>query len=91
MSLRTPDPQKDFGLKSMTIPTIAVVCEILANGYIIWFLLIDLPLRCARLAASTAGHQTCGMETGSYVIALVSAIMILTGVYYLASWYFPQQ
>jgi hypothetical protein len=91
MSLRTPDPEKDFGLRSMTIPTLSVLCEILANGYIIWFLLIDFPSRCASLAARTGGQQTCGMEIGGYVIASVSAVMILVGIYYLASWYFPHQ
>jgi len=91
MSLSRPDPRTDFGLESMTIPTICVLCEILANGFIIWFLLIDLPSRCSRLAAMTGGSQSCGMEIGSYVIATISAILFLAGVYYLASWHFPQQ
>jgi hypothetical protein len=91
MSSRALDPKESYGLESMTIPTIAVIGEILANCYIIWFLLIDFPSRCARLAAETGGQQSCGMETGSYVIASVSAIMILIGIYYVASWYFPQQ
>ncbi len=86
-----PDPKKDFGLESMTIPTIAVIGQILANCYIIWFLLIDIPSRCARLAAETAGQQTCGLEAGSYVIASISGIMILAGVFFLAKWYVPQQ
>jgi len=85
------DPQENYGLRSMRIPTIAMIGEILANCYIIWFLLIDFPLRCAHPAADTAGTQTCGMEAGGYAIALISAIMILIGVYYLANWYFPQQ
>jgi hypothetical protein len=91
MKYPAPDPLRDFGLKTMTIPTICVICEILANCYIIWFLLVDFPMRCNRLAAETAGQQTCGMETGAYLIAVVSAIMILGGVYYLAKWYFPQR
>jgi len=90
MKYRAPDPQRDFGLQSMTIPTLCVICEILANCYIIWFLMIDFPTRCTRLAAETAGKQTCGMETGAYIIALVSAVMILGGFYYLAKWYIPQ-
>lgn len=90
MKTRALDPQENYGLQSMTIPTIAVIGEILANSYIIWFLLVDFPSRCARLAAETGGRQTCGMEAGGYVIASVSAIMILAGVYYLAKWYFPQ-
>lgn len=90
MRLRAPDPQRDFGLQTMTIPTICVICEILANCYIIWFLLIDFPMRCARLAAETGGKQTCGMESGAYVIAAVSAVMILGGVYYLGKWHIPQ-
>jgi hypothetical protein len=91
MRIHAPDPQSEFGLQSMTIPTICVICEILANGFIIWFLLIDFPMKCARLAAETAGNQTCGLETGAYIIALVSAVMILGGVYYLGKWYIPQQ
>jgi hypothetical protein len=73
----------------MTIPTIAVIGVILANCYIIWFLLIDFPSRCARLAIETAGQQTCGMEAGAYGIAMISAVMILGGVYFLAKWNFP--
>jgi hypothetical protein len=90
MSTRALDPLENYGLKSMTIPTIAVIGEILANGYIIWFLLVDFPTRCARLAAETAGQQTCGMEAGAYVIAGISAVMILGGIYFLATWYIPQ-
>lgn len=91
MSLRRPDPRTDFGLQTMTIPTICVLCEVFANCYIVWFLLIDLPFRCARLAAMTGGSRTCGLEIGSYVVTTISAIMILVGVYYLAAWHFPQQ
>lgn len=91
MSPPNSDPQEKFGLQSMTIPTIAVIGEILANTYIIWFLLIDFPSRCARLALETNGQQTCGMEIGAYVIASISALMILGGVYYLAKWSFPQE
>jgi hypothetical protein len=91
MSTRALDPQENYGLESMTIPTIAVIGEILANCYIIWFLLIDFPSGCARLAAETAGRQTCGMEAGAYVIAMISAVLILGGVYYLGKWYIPQQ
>ncbi len=91
MSTRTLDPQANFGLQSMTIPTIAVIGVILANCYIIWFLLIDFPSRCARIAAETAGRQTCGMEAGAYVVATISAVMILGGVYFLAKWNFMQE
>lgn len=91
MSTNAPDPQENYGLRSMMIPTIAVIGEILANSYIIWFLLIDSPARCAHLAAETAGRQTCGLEAGAYVIATISAVMILGGVYFLAKWNFPQK
>jgi hypothetical protein len=91
MSTSVPDPQQNYGLRSMMIPTIAVIGEILANSYIIWFLLIDFPSRCTRLAAETGGRQICGLEVGAYVISSVSAIMILAGVYYLAKWNFPQE
>jgi hypothetical protein len=91
MSTRALDPRENYGLQSMTIPTIAVIGQILANCYIIWFLLIDFPARCTRLAAETAGQQTCGMETGAYVIATISAVMILGGIYFLAKWNIPQE
>ena len=90
MNTRAPDLQDTLGLRSMMIPTIAVIGEILANCYIIWFLLIDFPAKCARLAAETAGQQTCGMEAGAYIIATISAVMILGGIYMLAKWNFPQ-
>lgn len=91
MSTRALDPQAIYGLQSMTIPSIAVIGEILANCYIIWFLLIDFPARCARLAAETTGRQTCSMEAGAYGIAIISAVMILWGVYFLAKWNYPQK
>ena len=90
MSTRVLDPQENYGLQSMKIPTIAVIGNILANSYIIWFLLIDFPSRCIRLAGETGGRQTCWMEAGGYVIVFVSALLILAGVYYLAKWNFPQ-
>jgi hypothetical protein len=91
MSTGTPADPEVMVLSSMTIPTIALIVEILANCYIIWFLLIDFPLKCTRLASETAGRQTCGMEAGVYAIASVSALLILGGVYYLAKWNFPQE
>lgn len=80
-----------MGFQSMLVPSIAVIGEILANSYIIWFLLIDYPTRCSRLAAATGGAQTCGMEAGAYIIASISAIMILGGIFFLAKWSFPQE
>jgi hypothetical protein len=91
MSTGTPADPEIVELQSMLIPTIAVIGEILANCYIIWFLLIDYPTKCARLALETSGRQTCGMESGAYVIASVSALLILAGIYYLAKWNFPQE
>ena len=91
MSSRVLDPQENCGFESMTIPVIAVIGEILANCYIIWFLLIDYPARCTRLATETSWQQTCGLESGAYVIALISAVLILGGVYFLAKWIFPHE
>ena len=91
MSTGTPADPEIMELQSMTIPTIAIIVEILSNGYIIWFLLIDFPTKCAHLAAETAGKKTCGMEAGAYIIAVISTVMILGGVYYLAKWNFPQE
>ncbi|MFA6225723.1 MAG: hypothetical protein WC620_05975 [Methanoregula sp.] len=75
----------------MLIPTIAIIGEILVNSYIIWFLLISIPSGCAHLAAKSSGQQTCGIETGAYIIAGISAILIITGIFYLAKWNFRQE
>jgi hypothetical protein len=83
-----PDSQETLGLRSMMIPTIVIIGVMLANCIIIWFLLVDLPSRCARLAMETYGSQTCGMEIGAYLIASISAVMVLGGVYYIAKWRF---
>ncbi|MDP3565021.1 MAG: hypothetical protein Q8R70_11085 [Methanoregula sp.] len=91
MNSAQPDELENLGFRSMLIPTIAILGEILANGYIIWFLLISIPSGCTRLATESAGRQSCGIETGAYIIAGISAILILIGVYYLAKWNFPQQ
>jgi hypothetical protein len=91
MSTDTPVNLQATGVRSMLVPTLAVIGEILANGYIIWFLMIDYPSKCARLAAETAGRQSCGLEIGGYVIASASAILILAGIYYLAKWNLPPE
>jgi hypothetical protein len=76
--------------KSLTLPTIALVLEILANCAIIWYLLVEIPAGCTRLAAETAGRQTCGLEAGGYVVAAISVVLILAGIWYLAKWYLPR-
>jgi len=91
MSADTPASPDVMGLGSMLVPTLAVIGEILANCYIIWFLLIDYPSRCAQLAAAAAGKASCSLEIGGYVIASVSAILILVGIYYLAKWNYPAE
>jgi len=79
VSASVTDPEENYALRSKTIPTIAVIGEILANSYFIWFLLTDYPAKCARFAAETAVRQTCGLEAGAYVIATISAVMIFGG------------
>ena len=91
MSPAPPEELENIGFRSMLVPTIAIIGEILVNSYIIWFLLISIPSGCARLAAESSGSQTCGIETGAYIIAGISAILILVGVFYLAKWNFPQE
>jgi hypothetical protein len=91
MSLAPPEELEKIGFPSMLIPTIAIIGEILVNSYIIWFLLISIPSGCARLAAKSSGQQTCGIETGAYIIAGISAILIITGIFYLAKWNFRQE
>jgi hypothetical protein len=90
MSPAQPEELESIGFHSMLIPTIAIVGEILVNSFIIWFLLISVPSGCARLAAESSGSQTCGIESGAYIIAGISALLILIGIFYLAKWNFPQ-
>lgn len=85
MSVDTPETSAAAG--SRLVPTIAIIGEICANVFIIWYLLFDIPEGCARLAAETAGMQSCGIEIGAYVIAAISTVLILAGLYYLAKWY----
>jgi hypothetical protein len=79
---QSPENEKSR-FQSKIIPTIIVIAEIIVNVYIIWYLLISIPADCARLAVATSGHQTCGIETGAYIIAGISALLILLGIYYL--------
>ena len=91
MSSAQPKELEIIGFPSMLIPTIAIIGEILVNSYIIWFLLISIPSGCALLATESSGQQTCGIETGAYIIAGFSAILILIGIFYLVKWNFPQK
>jgi|WetSurMetagenome_2_1015567.scaffolds.fasta_scaffold95457_2 hypothetical protein len=85
MSVDTPETSPSTGAR--LVPTIAIIGEICANVFIIWYLLFDIPEGCARLAAETAGRQNCGIEVGAYVIAAISVVLILAGLYYLVKWY----
>jgi hypothetical protein len=85
MSVDIPETSPAAG--SRLVPTIAIIGEICANVFIIWYLLINIPDGCARLAAETAGMQSCGIGIGAYVIAAISTVLILAGLYYLAKWY----
>jgi hypothetical protein len=70
---------------SKLVVTIVVIGEIIVNCYIIWYLLIGIPSDCAHLATVTNGQQTCSVEVGAYVIAGISVLLILLGVYYLVN------
>ena len=91
MSPAQPEEPEMIGFQSMLVPSIAIIGEILVNSYIIWFLLISIPSGCARLAAESSGQQSCGIEMGAYIIAGVSAILIIVGVFYLVKWNFRQK
>jgi hypothetical protein len=91
MSAASPEGPGVFRSSSMLIPTIAIIAEILVNSYIIWFLLISIPADCARFMAESSGGQSCGIETGAYSIAGISAILILIGIFYLGKWNFPRK
>jgi hypothetical protein len=90
MSAPQDEGLQRMGFSSTTIPTIAVAGEIIINSYLIWYLLAAIPSDCARLSAETNGQQMCCIEAGAYIIAAISAILILVGVYYLGKWHFPR-
>jgi len=83
MSVSQSPENEKIRYQSKLIPTIAVIGEIVVNCYIIWYLLIGIPSDCTRLAVVTSGQQTCSIEPGAYVIAGISAFLMLLGVYYL--------
>jgi hypothetical protein len=89
MSVDTPETFPTAG--SRLVPTIAIIGEICANVFIIWYLLVDIPEGCARLAAETAGMQSCGIEADAWIVAAISTVLILAGLYYLAKWYVPKK
>lgn len=80
--LKSQDNDKPVTVSKLAA-TLVVIGEIIVNSYIIWYLLIGIPSDCSRLASVTNGQQTCGIEAGAYVIAGVSALLILLGAYYL--------
>ncbi|MEI8331570.1 MAG: hypothetical protein WCF90_07995 [Methanomicrobiales archaeon] len=91
MSAASPEELEIIGFQSMLIPTTAINGEIFVNCYIIYFLLISIPSGCALLADENSGQQACGIETGAYTVAGISAILILYGVLYLVKWHFSQK
>jgi hypothetical protein len=86
MSSNVPDEMNSPRFSSPLLPTIGAIVLILVNAWVVWFLLYSIPSGCTRLAAETGGRQTCGLEFGAYVIAAISALLILAGVYYILKW-----
>jgi hypothetical protein len=83
---RPPGPIEVQG-PGLLLFTFGVVAEILVNLYIIWYFLYGMSAACARRAAETAGHETCGPGTAVPVIVLISAALVLAGMYFLYRWH----
>jgi len=82
----TPDGVTPCGLPRPLLPTIGALVVIVVNALIIWFFLVGIPSDCARLAAETAGRQTCGVEPVAYVIVGISVILIIVCVGCILKW-----
>ena len=72
--------------RSRGLVSILLTLEIIANMYIVWYLLYKIPSDCAAVAASSGGKSTCGLEWGGYVAAGISFMLIGIGIYGLYRW-----
>ncbi len=72
--------------RSRAIVTILLTLEIIANMYIVWFLLYKVPSDCAAIAVSSGGTASCGLEPGGYAVAGISFLLIVLGIFGLYRW-----
>jgi len=86
MNPNAPDAVTPRDSPRSLLPTIGALVVIVANALIVWFFLVGIPSDCARLAAETAGWQTCGVEPVAYVIVGISVILIIACVGCILKW-----
>lgn len=86
MSSTVPNDPKPTRFSSPSLLTTGAIIVILVNAWILWFFLYSIPTGCTQLAAESGGRQTCGLESGAYVVVGISAILILLGVYCILKW-----
>ncbi len=79
-------PEKKRSRMSRGVVSTLLTLEIIANMYIVWYLLYKIPSNCAEIAISSNGTALCGLEPGGYVAAGISFLLIVTGIFGLYWW-----
>ena len=86
MQTEMPVPPGKRSVRSRGLVAILLTLEIIANMYIVWYLLYKIPSDCAAIAISSGGKSTCGLEWGGYVMAGISILLIALGIFGLYWW-----
>jgi hypothetical protein len=66
--------------------SLALTAVVAVNIYIVWYLLVAIPLGCADLAARSNGSETCGIEPGAYIISGISIAIVVIALYAFVRW-----
>ena len=61
----------------MKILSLILVLVIAACAVMISYLLVYIPSECRKLAISSGGFSTCGLEPGAYVIAAILGVIAI--------------
>lgn len=61
----------------MKYPTVALIAIIAACIVMFGYLMVYVPYECSNLSVTSGGNATCGLESGAYVIAVISAIVAI--------------
>jgi hypothetical protein len=87
MSVSGDIPEAPAAPRWLFPATVAIIIEILVNIAIIWYLLWFIPHNCALFAAESAGRSGCALQTGAWVVAGISALLVLAGIILLFWWH----
>jgi hypothetical protein len=67
----------------MKFLSLVLVLIIVACAVMIGYLLVYIPSECRKLAMSSGGSATCGLEPGAYIIAAILGIIAIVAAFML--------